>query len=264
MEELVKEINEKLNKMEERDQRVEEGNGRIERKLDNIQIELIALKKENEERKRENEKLEGEIRKQNEKIILLEKELRKRNLIIFGIEEMENEDYQIQQAKVQEVFDKTGAQAATANDIIDIRRLGKKTGNSTRPMMVELSSGNKKMEILRLSKNLKNTGWSINEDFPKEIQAQRKELLEQMKKARNEGHKATVKYNKLIVDGKDYSVESAKDWANPTHNEQEKTEENEGGRGITRKASQRTPSKEDELRGELAKITKTAKRTTKN
>lgn len=85
MENYAKEILDKLKIAEER-------NIRIEGKIDDIQTKLSKLEAENQARKQENERLMGLLRIQNDQIVQLQRESKRKNIIIFGIDEANNED----------------------------------------------------------------------------------------------------------------------------------------------------------------------------
>lgn len=76
-----------------------------------------------------------------------------------------------------------------------------------------------------------------------------------MKEARSKGHKALIKYNKLILDNEVYNKEG-KDL--PTQQQQQKEKSGEKSTSIKRLLSERSP-KEDMLQAQLRKITKTAR-----
>ena len=50
------------------------------------------------------------------------------------------------------------------------------------------------------SRALKGTNYYINEQFPPEINSERKELVKVMKEKRHQGYKTRLVYNKLYVD----------------------------------------------------------------
>ncbi|KAJ3628559.1 hypothetical protein MTP99_015858 [Tenebrio molitor] len=45
------------------------------------------------------------------------------------------------------------------------------------------------------------------EDFTKKVKEERKQLIPHLKQAKQEGHKALIKYDKLIIEGKPYGAE---------------------------------------------------------
>lgn len=261
----MQEIRDKLADMEVRNQRTEEREMRIEHKIDNIQSELTKLKAENQVIKYENEKLRKEIYIQNRKIELMEREIRGKNLVIFGVEETEDESPETQQQKVEEIIKKTGIEISPKIDIAEIRRIGQRGVNKNRPIKIEMINGNRRDDILRSTRHLKNTTWRIDEDYPKDIQIQRKQLVKYMKLARDQGKRATIKYNRLIINGEAYDIEDVERWEK--HGQEEN--QNRGKQTPMKKAgarsvSDRTPTDEDKLREESLKMTKTTNHSSKN
>lgn len=265
MEKLLEEIRDRLNVMETRDQRREERETRVEQKIDNLQSELTKLKVEGQEMKRENEILRREIIGQNRRIEFLERETRRKNLILYGIVETENENLEMQQQKIKEVINRAGVEISPREEVTEIRRIGKKENNKARPIKIEVADGNKREEILRSTKGLKNTSWRISEDYPKEIQIQRKRLVEHMKMARDRGNRATIRYNRLVVNGEVFDIDDVDRW---------EAQDQEGSRGEgmrtplkkvgARTVSERTPTEDDTVREESVKITKKVDHLPKN
>lgn len=201
MEEILKSLDEKMGNMEK-------WNLRIEQKLDNYQLELKSLKLENMEIKRTNMEMQKEIDDQNKRINELEKELRKKNIIIYGIEEAKEEDVQCLKQKVKEIITKLEVQCNENEDILDIRRIGKVDTNKIRPLLVETKNWNKKIEIMKATSKLKGTKIFLSDDYPKDIQNQRKILIQHMKEAKDQGHRVKLNYNTLIIDGRIYTAEN--------------------------------------------------------
>lgn len=261
----MNEIQAKLTRMEERDQRTEEREVRIEQKIDNINVELRSLQSENQDRRRENEQLRETINRQNKKIEMLEREMKRKNLIIFGVVEEEGENMEVRQRKIKEVVNRTGIEIEPKEDIAEIRRIGRREKDKERPLIVELMREDKKSEIIKSTRNLRGTKWSISEDYPKEIQLQRKQLLKHMKIARSMGHRATVIYDKVIIDGEQYTLEDLEGGSIQQTKEDDigyvATPRNKEG---TRKASERSPTEDDKMREDMTKITKTNMGTSKN
>lgn len=65
----------------------------------------------------------------------------------------------------------------------------------------------KKIVVLKQTKNLKESDVLIEEDYTKEIQEERRNLLPKLK-VRAKGLKAILKYNKLIVNDEIYETKS--------------------------------------------------------
>ena len=125
------------------------------------------------------------------KQIVVEEEL-SRNVIVFGLCEVESEDIC---AKVTEVFESLGEKPR-----VEASRLGKKSGSATRPVKVTLSSSTIVQQILKKSSKLSRTDEFktvyLAPDRTVEERAQHKELVVELKR-RTE----TEKDKKLFIRG---------------------------------------------------------------
>ncbi|KAL3281579.1 hypothetical protein HHI36_004787 [Cryptolaemus montrouzieri] len=97
MEKLLEDIRAKLEIIDKR-------NAIIEGKIHGMQKEMGNLKKENEERKLKNLECKIKIQEQESRIIMLEKEIRKKNIIIQGLDEEIGEDEEQPKTKIQKVM----------------------------------------------------------------------------------------------------------------------------------------------------------------
>ncbi|CAG9824653.1 unnamed protein product [Phaedon cochleariae] len=134
------------------------------------------------------------------KVSKFEKQLKLNNLVIYGIEENEDEN----QEKLINTFSELTAIKLEVEikriEINNIFRLGKKTGQK-RPILVSLGSQIRRQEILRNGPKLKGTKIVITEDLTDEEQKERKILLGALKEARSNNKTAFLTRNKLIVEG---------------------------------------------------------------
>lgn len=182
----------------------------------------------------------------------LEKQIRRKNLIIKGIVDEEKEEELITKEKVEAVLSKMGIKIEIESETEEIRRIGKYIEGRARPVIIKLMKFNKKIEILKNSNNLKGTEIWIDEDYPKEVQEERRQLIPIMKTAREQGQKAQLRYNKLIINNELYK----KDPGNTQETgagEQQYT----SSRSNKRKVQIRSPET-NTLEEQLRKITKTA------
>lgn len=184
-------------------------------KFDMFTLEMIQIKEENK-------KLREKIRKQEDRIESLEREIRSKNIVVKGVLDEEREKENITKEKIAEVMQKIGICIEEGKDIDDARRIGKYRNQRNRPILVKLAKSSMRSNILKNAKQLKGTEIWIDEDFPKNIQEERRTLIPQLKSARNKGYRAELKYNKLIIDGEIYGAEKGEQ-----HSE-EKQEEEEG------------------------------------
>ena len=140
------------------------------------------------------------------RIEYLEREMRKINVVLQGVEEKKNENEEQLMVKVKEVFNRMNLTILKETDIAEARRIGKEREGFKRPILMEVRTTNMKMEILRKNNKLRGTEIYV-EDYAKEVQKQRKDLVKFMKIAREQGYEVTLMYNNLKISGRMYTSE---------------------------------------------------------
>ena len=132
----------------------------------------------------------------------LEKERERRicNVLIGNLHEGEDESEDELNEKVVAVF----------TDHLKIKlqpsqswRVGKKSSSKGRLVLVKLKSVKDKFAVLKAAKQLQKTSLFIMEDLSKSDREQRKILVAAMKKAREEGKRAFIRFfdGKLVING---------------------------------------------------------------
>ncbi|KAL3286045.1 hypothetical protein HHI36_000558 [Cryptolaemus montrouzieri] len=136
---------------------------------------------------------------------------------------------------------------------IEFYNLGKpdQSKSTMRPILMELSKWNKKLEILKAAIILKGTKIYIKEDYPKSFLKQKKMVFKYMIEARKAGDIKHMKYDSLAINGEIFTLEQLE-------KNNENKEEKEGNTETTikeRTLSERSPSNEIED-GRPMKITR--------
>lgn len=140
-----------------------------------------------------------DVEKNTNRIDYLEKEKRKRNLLIFGVPEKEKETLKDLEIKTMEIA-RIMKVDLKLEEVDYISRMGKnRTEGKNRPIIVSLTTLRRKIEMISNKKELKGTDYYIKEHFTKDIVDKRKTLMEEATKLRKEGKYAIVKFDKLIV-----------------------------------------------------------------
>lgn len=126
------------------------------------------------------------------------------NLVFYGIPESKGErswdlTYEIRNFLTHMMAINIGEEA-----INNIYRLGKGT---YRPLLVKFNSKATRDFILDNRRKLKNTHFRIEEDFNYDTRQARRNLLPYMQDARSKGHKASLRQNKLLLDGRILDLE---------------------------------------------------------
>lgn len=142
-------------------------------------------------------KLEKTTEQQGHKIEQLERAMRKRNVVFFGVEETERSYFDLQSKIVSLINDHMNIDCRK-EEIQEVRRVGKNSGK-IRPIIVTLNTMGKKIELLKNKNSLSTTSYYIKQDFPPEVIEERKKLQNQLKIEKEKGNRAFIKYNKLVI-----------------------------------------------------------------
>lgn len=122
-----------------------------------------------------------------------------KKLVLHGLLEHGQETEQILHQRLINLFQEILNLDLTGY-IEDQQRIGRRNGR--RPVVIELISKKMTKYILHNSQYFRNTGLNISEYLNDELLQQRKRLLDQLRCARQNGHHAVIRNNKLFVDGK--------------------------------------------------------------
>lgn len=229
----------------------------IKSKLDMMDGKLEILNKEMKELKQENAELKAKTEKQEQRMEILEREIRRKNLVIKGICDDENEEKIKTEMKVETMLQKIGVKIDQKTDIDEVRRIGRYQTETKRPILLKLMKESKRTEILSKAKGLKGTEIWIDQDYPKEVQKERKELIPQLIEARQKGYMAQLRYNKLIINKEVFYAKN--NYQNENLNTNKEEEEESSNKNYKRTIAERSPDG-DTLADQLKKIIKTSDR----
>lgn len=179
--EIKQDMQESLNAVESRI--TESINSNIDDKFSNIQSQIQGLQQTSQD--------------QEKRLSILEKQIRVRNIIFFGVEEGERTYYELEQKLLKIITDKMGI-PCERNEIEIARRMGRRVDNKIRPINVTLTTFGKKIAILKSKKSLDEAIY-VKEDYPEKVLATRKSLQDQLQKERSEGKNAVLRYDKIVI-----------------------------------------------------------------
>lgn len=158
--------------------------------------------------------LEEKVSYQEERLVKIEKRLldreladKKRNLILYQINENEKSPVALQETILQlltENIDHTLSQA----DIDFVYRIGKKR-NEPRPIVIGFTTLTIKQAILKNKGNLSAKSIMLSDDLPDVIRRERRRLSPTVKALFNKGFKVFLKLDKIMVNGEHWSEEKA-------------------------------------------------------
>lgn len=155
------------------------------------------------------QQLEENAKLRDEKDLLRDVNDKRHNIILYKVGESESSNSELL-AIVIKLFNELPDQKTTENDIDFLFRLGKrKSDNSSRPILIRLVSLMKKQTIMKSWKVFVDKGIEISDDFPVEIRNRRKEIVPYLKQLKLKGFKASIKIDKLWVNGEEWSISKA-------------------------------------------------------
>lgn len=158
-------------------------NENIDQKFNYINSEIEKIKQTNED--------------QEKRIGFIEKQLRERNIIFFGIEEGEKSYVELEE-NIIKLLRKMDINC-NKSEIEIVRRMGKRQHDKIRPVNLTLTTYGKNILILKNKKKLEDFNIYIKEDFAPKILEVRKSLHEQLLKERNAGKVAYLRYDKSVI-----------------------------------------------------------------
>ena len=161
----------------------------------------------------QNKKLTERIDELEREAVALRSQTCRNNLIFRGVKESEDETWDDCERTVRETLksklDMKDAEDATLVSIERAHRLNVKMKQGVpRPIIVKFLSYKTRTEILQKARDTltRDSGLSVSEDFPPQVRRSRKKLIPFLVKARNEGKRSYLSYDKLVVDGKKYKI----------------------------------------------------------
>lgn len=126
---------------------------------------------------------------------------RRNNLLFLGLPDSKSETWkESEEAVVLFCSDKLGV-VLDPDNIDHAHRLGSFVENKTRPIMVRFVRFKDRESVLTSGIKLKDTGFSVREDFSRPVRIARKKLLEYGKA---QPSKFRLRHDKLFIDGRCY------------------------------------------------------------
>lgn len=126
------------------------------------------------------------------------------NLLFFGLAEPDGNRKENCVNIVDEFCEDYLGISNISQDIERAHRIGRRRSGEFRPVVVKFSSFRIREKVRSNASRLGGTRFGIQEQFPRQIQEQRKQLYPILKDARKRGKRATLVVNKLYIDGVEY------------------------------------------------------------
>lgn len=169
--------------------------------------------------------LECSLASMAKKLDDLENRSRRSNLIVYGVNEQDNETTEkLEKAVIKEIFqDVLGVNILGVERIHRLGRPKQGLDNKPRPVILKLLDFRDKDRVMKNCPKLKGSAFSVSEDFSQAIRDVRKKLWLRTKENRDRHEKVRLVYDKVNVDGHVYRWdESRNDMVEITKNPQQK------------------------------------------
>ena len=120
------------------------------------------------------------------------------NLIFNGLTETDEENTE----EILKDFIKKEMEITQTIEFHRVHRMGRKISGKTRPIVAKFVLHKDRETVRRAApQTLKNKPFGVNEQFPREINEKRKQLYPLFKQAKHEGKRASLKIDKLYIEG---------------------------------------------------------------
>lgn len=130
----------------------------------------------------------------------LENQSRRNNILIDGVPDNKQENWSQCEQKVREILKDKLKLDPLKIEIEHAHRNGKfQEDGRPRPIVTKLLRYKDKEVIMQRAKYLKGSNIFINEDFSEAVRQKRKDLLPEMRAARERGNVAFLRFDRLIV-----------------------------------------------------------------
>lgn len=127
------------------------------------------------------------------------------NLIFSNIPERVDETPNVTENILREFLEKELKMDTADVSNIKFDRVHRMTGrNKPRAIVAKFNNFKQRQDVKFRSRELKGTNFYINEQFPPEINEQRRQLIHIAKEKQRQGHRTRLVYNKLYIDGVPY------------------------------------------------------------
>lgn len=190
-----------------------QGSNRVLSEIETLKLQLKEKNDEIAKWKSDYNDLRSRFDELNDRLVQLDAYSRRMNLIFCGIPVEESENCY---AVIKKVLNVEMALDETVVNNMSFQNCHRLPGKAPQPIIVRFCMYMDRERVWNAKSNLKKPSKIfIREDFPVEYEQKRKLLYPAMKKARQNGHRAFLKRDQLVVDGKSYTIKTVPDELNP-------------------------------------------------
>lgn len=172
--------------------------------LKELRREVTELREENEELRKTNNTLTEKLEDCEKRIDDLEGRSKRNNLIFYGLPRRENETPADCEGLLQDLF----TSKLNLTDHVELDRAHRLNAKPDSPVIARCAFYKQKVKVLKAKSKLKGSNVFIGEDFSRGVRDLRRRLAPHLKKAREDGKKATMVFNYLLIDGHKFTVDN--------------------------------------------------------
>ncbi|CAG2188707.1 unnamed protein product [Mytilus edulis] len=178
-----------------------------------VKKNLTEIRSENEEAIETIAKLQKDFDDLNEKQLDLQTRAMRENLVFTGIPMHDKNELSDDTEKIIQNFMTTELKMSTLPEFHRAHRFGKEYTEKhpdgsikfiTKPIVCRFVNYKQRELVRKAARELKDTKYGINEQFPKEINERRKALWPHFQEARRQKKKAFFKRDRLFIDGNEF------------------------------------------------------------
>jgi regulator of replication initiation timing len=173
--------------------------------LRGLREEVTELRRENDDLKKTNNDLSEKLTDYERRMDDLEGRSKRNNLIFYGLPRGEGETSADCEGLVQDLL--TDKLDITRD--VEFDRVHRLSSRPDSPVIARCVFYKQKVTILKAKGKLRGTDVLIGEDFTKGVRDIRRKLAPHLKKARQDGKRATMVFNHLLIDGGKFSVDAS-------------------------------------------------------
>ena len=172
----------------------------VQKEMQALSHEVTSLRNSNDELQESNRRMKDQLMTLEAKADDLENRSKRNNIIIHGIPRNENESPEECQRNLKDMI--TNKLDIHADFSFDrVHRLNAKKDS---PIIARCTFYKDKIAILKAKRKLKDTNVFVGEDFSQRVRSIRKKLSPHLKTAKEQGKRATMIYDHLIIEGKKF------------------------------------------------------------
>lgn len=180
---------------------------RFDSRIVAMEEDIKNVTQQNDELIHENKCLQEKVTKLEDRLDAMENQSRRNNLIFHGLPSTSPQESwdDCENLVKQTVKEKLGIEDITIERAHRLRT----SSSNVSPIIVKMSNYKDKSKILGERKRLSGSGIFITEDFSARVRSMRKNLGPHLRAARDEGKRATLVFDHLVIDGARYDYDEA-------------------------------------------------------